>query len=364
MSRRITLARAERLLRARKYGQVISALEPQVFLYRENAEFYRVLGTACLYAGDYSGASSYLRRADQLTPGVTGILLGLAAIDLRRREIPEALRYWLSILDKQPSNRRARRGLSLVRTTADPVDFVTMAESGRLKRIFPPLPLFVPRWLILGVIGAAITALAIIYLPGAVQTLAASASRQRTGAEEIELSDLTVGLVEDEGNYRYELTESEVEQIVSHIGTLFNDYRDNLAQREANRILNSNASPLVKERVRLISSYFREPTFQDFSDNFTYEEVAAEPWLYDGCYVLWSGQTSNVVQAEDGRTRFRFLVGYVDQQVLDGIVDAVSDATFDFRRGPIEAIGRITYRDEHLLLTVTSPHRILPTAEN
>src|SRR6056297_3739474 len=95
-----TLSRAERLLRARKFSQVISLLESQVFLYRDNVTFYRLLGTACLYTGDYGGAYSYLQRAQQIKSGDSRVELGLAAVHLRRREIPAALGLWLSVLDR------------------------------------------------------------------------------------------------------------------------------------------------------------------------------------------------------------------------------------------------------------------------
>ena len=78
---------------------------------------------------------------------------------------------------------------------------------------------------------------------------------------------------------------------------------------KVNRLFNSNASELIKERARLLSSYFSTPTFVDFADNFTYAEVAAEPWLYEGCYVRWSGQVSNLGVVEDA-VQFTLLVGY------------------------------------------------------
>src|SRR6056297_1367120 len=99
-----TLSRAERLLRARKYSEVISLLESQVFLNRDNFTFYRLLGTACLYVGDFGGAHSYLQRAEHIKPGDVQVELGLAAVHLRRREVAEALGLWLSVLDRDPNN--------------------------------------------------------------------------------------------------------------------------------------------------------------------------------------------------------------------------------------------------------------------
>jgi tetratricopeptide (TPR) repeat protein len=362
--RRVNLARAERLLRARKYAQVIGALEPQVFLYRDNPDFYRVLGFACLYAGDYSGAGSYLRRTDQIRSGEIGVLLGLAVVHLRRRELSDALRCWLSVLDQQPGNRTAKRGLSLVRSTPDPVDFVAMAESGRLRRLFPPLPVYFPRWLWIALGTAVLVAAAAIFVPGIVRDWSAARAEPRTGFDSLELDGLQQDLVDDAESFVYQLTPEEIEVSVARIGDYFNDYQDNLAAREANRILNSNASPLVKERVRQIATYFREPTFADGSyDYFSYDDVIADPLLYEGCYVRWRGQTSNAVQTADGGVQFTLLVGYENQQVLEGVIDARSRLSFDFSRGPVEVIGQVTYDGSSLVLDVTSAHRIRAAAE-
>jgi hypothetical protein len=356
--RRRTLARCERLLRARKFPHVIATLEPQVFLYRDNADFYRILGTACLYAGDFGGASSYLTRANQLKPGRTPILLGLAAVHLRRRELPEALRYWLEILDNDPDNRTAHRGLRVARTTEDSADFVTMAESGQLRRLFPPLGWSLPGWLLPVAVAVVLLGAGGLFLPDLVRQWIDSMSEPRIGFESISARSLPDELIDPLAEGRYTLSEAEGERTIPRIGDLFNDYRDNLAMREVNRIVNSNAGLLVKEQVRHLSTYFAQPTFADFSDNFTYADVVTEPWLYDGCYVRWSGQTSNVTST-GGVTRFQFLVGYEEERVLEGIIVAEYDGLFDFRAGPIELIGRIQYLTD-LQLHVTSVRRIEP----
>jgi hypothetical protein len=271
--------------------------------------------------------------------------------------VHDALRCWLDVLEVEPREKHAQRGLNLVKSTPDTADFVTMAESGRLRRLYPPLPVAFPRWLLPVVLGVAIVVAGSLFLPDVIRGWIVARTQPRSGTEELNISELPDTLAADTGDARYQLTSDEVEQIIERIGDLFNDYHDNLAMREANRILASNASALVKERVRHISTYFSQPTFQTFSDNYTYAEVVAEPWLYDGCYVRWSGRTTNV--AEGGsRTTFQLLVGYENETVLEGIIDAETDVSFDFRANPIEVIGRLSYTDGQLLLTVTSIRRI------
>lgn len=351
------LARADRLLKARRYAEVLSLLESQVFLYRDSAAFYRILGTACLYTGDYGGAHSYLQRAEQLGPGNTSVQLGLAAVSLRRREVPTALRLLLEILDREPGNQHARRALAMIRRTEDPSEFVTMAESGALRRVFPPIGYALPRWVPMAVAVTLLAAAAIVFIPPIVRD-ALSRRPQRTGAEAIARTDLPATLTASSDHARYTLTDAEVARTLDRIGEYFNSFRDNLARREANRLLLSNAGPLVKERVRLVSSYFRVPTFADFSDNFSFADVEREPWLYEGTHVRWSGQTTNISLGDDA-VRFTLLVGYQDQRVLDGTVNVTVPFAADVQPGAVELIGRVNATDAGFSLTATSIRRIV-----
>ena len=361
MPRQRTLVKASRLLRAKRFAEVISLLEPQVFLYRENFSFYYVLGVACLYAGDFGGAYSYLQRAQQLNHGHPGVLQGLAAVHLRRREAPEALRYWLKVLDEDPRNHPARRGLELVRRTTDPGDFVAMAESGRLRRFYPSLGFRFPLWTVPVAVVIIVAAVTILSWPTIRARLSPGDVPVRSGSEFAELDEAGDELTDFAGEYRYVMNDDEIERTFQRAGAYFNDFRDNLAQREVNRLLQSNASALVKERARLLSAYFEPPTFVTFRDNFTYRDVSAEPWLYDGCYVKWSGQTSNVRITDDEIT-FTLLVGYEDQRVLEGTVAVRLTFAADVRSGPVELIGRVDHDTGGLSVEATSIRRLAPAS--
>lgn len=358
-----TLGRADRLLRSRKFSQVISLLESQVFLYRDNFTFYRILGTACLHVGDYGGAHTYLSRAQSIRAGDTRVELGLAAVHLRRREIPAALALWLGILERDPRNRKARRGLALVRRTEDPAEFVTMAESGRLARLFPTTGFRVPGWIPIAAAAALAVAGGVLVLPDALDSLVAGTQAPRQGVAPLREIATVDDLTAFEGEFRYVLNDEEVAALVERVGRLFNEFRDNLARREANRILLSNASPLVKERIRLVASYFRAPTFVDFRDNFTYEQVAAEPWLYEGCHVRWSGQTSNIAVGADSIT-FTLLVGYEDERILEGTIPVIVPFTADVQPGAVELIAEVRYENDRLSLVATQIRRIVPRRES
>jgi tetratricopeptide (TPR) repeat protein len=355
-----TLSKSTRLLRARRFSEVISLLEPQVFLYRDNFTFYYNLGTACLYVGDFGGAFSYLQRAQQLNDKNLSVLIGLAAIHLRRRQATEALQHWLSVLDQDPRNATAKRGLAFVRTNTDPSVYVTMAESGKLRRFYPPLGFSMPRWVIPVVAVAVIAVAAVLLWPSLKGIFDSPARPGREGSNLTVFDEENTELTDFSGEFRYVLTDEEIERTFARVGELFNEFRDNLAQREVNRIFNSNASDLVKERARLLGGYFGVPTFVDFRDNFTYADVAAEPWLYESCYVRWSGQVSNLVSSGDA-TRFTLLVGYEDERVLEGTVPVTVPFAADITLGPVELIGRLSMPDGRLAITATSIRRLAPS---
>jgi tetratricopeptide (TPR) repeat protein len=355
------LARAERLLRQRKYAEVISLLEPQVFLYRDSFAFYRILGTACLYAGDFGGAHSYFQRAEQIKPRDQRVELGLAAVHLRRKESAPALQRWLSVLERDARNKQAKRGLALVRRTEDSSEYITLAESGKLRRLFPPIGVSVPRWLPI-VAGVLVTAVILWYfgVPFISEFLDRQPEREVPAALREPLPE-NLSTVSAEA--RYLLSDTEIAELTRSAGQLFNNYRDNMARVVVNRILLSNASQLIKERMRLLASYFREPDFTNFEDNFSYEQIASEPWLYDGVYVRWSGAVTNIDISEDA-VRFTLLVGYEDGRVLEGTVPVTATGVVDVQPGNIELIGEISYADEEIALSATSLRRIVPRSDS
>ena len=353
-----TISRAERLFRQRRFGEAISLLESQVFHHRDSPRFYEILGNACLRQGEFGGAHTYLTRARQLQPGNPRVDLTLALVLLYRREVSHALTIILDTLDGDPRNRRAKKLLSLIRSTEDYADFSALAEPRRLKRLLPSVGIFVPRWVFVVASVGVLAAAGIVLLPPLVSDFLDSRSAQRDGGDALRLS-LPASVTDQDGSFRYELSPTEVEDLTDLIGELFNGFRDNLARREANRLLLSNASEIIKERVRLVASYFRVPTFVDFEDNFSFREVASEPWLYDGCHVRWNGRTSNIQTAADG-SRFLLLVGYTDEQTLDGTVPVTVPFDARIEAGSIELIGRVEVDAGEISLVATSIRPIVP----
>ena len=71
-------------MRRRRFATAIKRLEAKKEIYEENFEYYLTLGIACLYVGDIGASSSYFQLARRIKLTDTRLLLGQAAIFLRR----------------------------------------------------------------------------------------------------------------------------------------------------------------------------------------------------------------------------------------------------------------------------------------
>ncbi len=347
------LKRARALYQGGKYAKAIRLLEPQVFRYRESFSFYYLLGMSCLRVGDTGGAKTYLDRALSLRPNETGALAGLAVVHLKRYEVADAIRCYLEIVDSDPHNRIARRGLRLLRRNADRERLTPLVESGKVFRLLPRHRRRSRTAVLVG-LSIVIAAGAVVYAllrPG-----------DRPTFREPEVAALTISDIETlaagAGDVRYALSDREIRSIFDRAKRYFADFRDNLAIREINRLLLSNASPRVQEQARTILRFIPAPDFTTMRDGFTYAEVAADPPLYNGTYVLWRGRISNLEVGTDV-IRFDLLVGYDTGKVLEGVAPVVLDFGVELSDGrPIEVLGRVDVARESFSVRGVSIHRL------
>jgi tetratricopeptide (TPR) repeat protein len=317
------LDRAESLYSRGRYLEAVRLLEPMVVHFRESFRFYRTLGLSCLNANDPGGASTYLRRARQLSPGDIDTRLALAALDIRRRDMVDAVQGYLDILEEDPGNRIASLGLETIRKLKDDDGVAGLVDADALKRLFPRTR-GIPRRTVFGVLsitgGAVILIALVFFLPRAIP-------RREEGRPG--MSSLTLGQTQREeaigpvGSAIFILTEKEALASYDSAVKAFGEYRDNISVREANRLLRSNASAYLKAKAEAIKSYAKTPSFSDIRDVPSLQEVLSAPLIYEGCAVAWKGLAANIKKSRDKDT-FDFLVGYNDKKVLSGIVPAAA----------------------------------------
>jgi hypothetical protein len=317
---------ARSLIRRRKFGKAIIALENVHEIYRESFDYYLTLGIACLYAGDTGNSNRYFQQARHIKIRDKNLLLGQAALYLRRGDTDIAIQYYLDVLDIDPENARAQAALSFIRHNCDYETIVKWVDSGKIEKFYPPIgkDLGEAGRIIISAIAGIAAACLILYC---VNKSPDGSSGRRADLTELALSAEEKNNLQEKdlsgGVYRYILTDSQIEETYNQAKLYFQDYRDNSARVEINRLLNSNASSSVKAKANLLLSYFEEPTFDTFvnrgEENFSYADVAGDPVLYIGCWTAWSGRISNAQTLED-TYRCDLLIGYENLERVDGIV--------------------------------------------
>jgi tetratricopeptide (TPR) repeat protein len=339
-----TITKALNLLRRKKYTDAIRLLEGEAVRYHDSFRYYYILAAACLRAQDYGGAFTYFISARKLKKRDPQVLLGLAVLFLRRGETVQAVELYLEVQEIEPENRTARWALNLIRRSQNPEDLGAWIESGKLKRLFPPLPkapFAAARALLLGlgfflVLGA---------LAGIIVFTGIARRPSRDGYAESRLErEEREAPVEIDGSYRYVLTRNQAVAAYEKAQRLFARYRDEEAKVELNRIIESNASESLRNRARLLLSFTQPPGFDSLKNSFDYPEVMREPVLYRDCYVIWEGMAANLV-TDDSGTAFNLLVGYGDRTVLQGIVPVQFDFAVNINTSrPLRVLGRIVPR--------------------
>ncbi|MDR2143631.1 MAG: tetratricopeptide repeat protein, partial [Treponema sp.] len=267
------LNKALGLIRGGKYDSAIKMLEPEVFRYQESFQYYHLLGLCCLYAGDLGGAFTYFNRAKNLKFREAGPLLGLAFYFLKRGDTERAVDLYLDVQDIDDGNRIARKALNLIRKSGGGENLAAWAQSRKAQSLYPPLPSgeFKKRFLLIP-LGALLCAAALAV--GIALFLNRAPPLSRPGLEDSVLANEEKSApVETGGSYRYILTRDEVIKLYDEARVFFNEYRDEKAKYNLNRILESNASAAVKNKAALLKSYTVTPGFDTLKDSFSYKEV-------------------------------------------------------------------------------------------
>ena len=356
------LKKAGKLFRRRKYTAVIRLLEGQVFRFRDSQEFYSLLGRSCLRAGDHGGASSYLKRADQLRADDPLTLLGLAAAAIRRADVDEALEHWLRVLDLDPGNRIARRGLRLLRDIGGgSLPAADAVERLGFHRLLPAAPLRPARLLLSLVVSCLLAAgvlAGVLWLPSALRDRSTAGRKDLLVLPDLPRAPGLWTLAPEESATRYVLKDEDVRTAFERAKKCLRENRDNGAVREINRLLLSNASPAVKEKAALLRGFLVTPDFSNVREPFAYGEVAKDPPLHHGGFAVWQGKVANLrIEAE--RLRFDLLVGYQQEKVLQGIVPVELGFAVQLEDGSsVEVLGRILSRSGPVRLEGISLHRI------
>jgi tetratricopeptide (TPR) repeat protein len=343
------LTKALRLLKGGDYGKAIQFLESESLQYRGSFNFYYLLASACLRTGDFGGALTYFKRSRELRIRDPLAMAGLAALFLRRGETNKAVDFYLEVQELDPNNRIARNALKVIKKNGGPEKIAAWIDSGKLSRLYPPVPklplrsnrLFLP----LCVLIAAAGGLALLVRLDVISPFKPKTEREGFAGTALEREERDAPFQID-GSYRYVLTRDQVLDAYAQARKLFAEYRDEEAKVPLNRILESNAPEGVKNKARLLFSYTKPPGFDTLSErnSFTYTEVMKDPSLiplYRDCYVIWQGMAANL-EIFQNATVFTFLVGYDTRTTLEGQVPVAFNSAIPVNpERPLKLLGRV-----------------------
>lgn len=128
--------------------------------------------------------------------------------------------------------------------------------------------------------------------------------------------------------------------------------------REMNRLLLSNASDRVKDRVRTLRGLIQKPDFVQFKENFLYREVRETPPLYENCFVKWKGAIANLKNDKNEIT-FDFLIGYDEGRILEGIVPVTLHFPILLQNAmALEVLGEIRLAEKSWYIEGLSIHEL------
>lgn len=346
----LQIARA--LMSRRKFGQAINVLEYKKDIYQGNFDYNLLYGICCLYVNDTGAASTYFQRARNINLTDTTLLLGQAALFLRRGQVERALPYYMDILESEPSNKIAQDAMEFLRTSADQSVICRMVDTGEIERFYPPLGLnpIVVAGVVFPVLACVLGILLVIrFVP----------FEKPENGKRADLSSLALSVTErknlqegdlSSGSFAYLLSSGQINSTYEKALSYFQQYRDNLSQVEINRLLNSNASVAVKQKANVLMGYLETPSFDTVKDVPDYMTVEKDPPLYLDCWVSWSGRISNVVQAE-GLYVCDLLVGYEKMEKVDGIVSLKFSVPPVIETDkPVTVLARISSEDGKMIL--------------
>lgn len=353
------LAAARKMMRRRQFDKAITILQSRAEIYEDNFDYYLLFAVACLYVGDTGTASAYFQKARKIKITDTTLMLGQAALFLRRGDTDRALQYYLDVLDYEPGNKIAQNAMEFIRTKGDYSTICRWVDTGDIEQFYPPLGMnpFKIAGVVLPVLACALGIfVAARFLPvyhaesGARADLSALVLSvdERKNIQETDLSS---------GSFAYILSSSQINECYEKAQGYFQNYRDNMAQVEINRILNSNASLAVKRKASLLMSYLETPSFDTVKDVPGYSAVAKEPALYLDCWVSWSGRISNVVQTENS-FMCDLLVGYETMKKVEGIVPLKFSVPPEIEsEKPVTVLAKIASENGKLVLAGKSVYQ-------
>lgn len=350
------LEQAKKEFAKKNYAEVISLLQPHVLEYKDSFDYYLYLGLAFMHTGEIALALDYFSGARKIKITDPTLLSAQGTLFLRKGNTSRAVDYYLQALTNDPNCRTAKKGLEFLRHHNSPEEIGDFIQTGKIKTLYPD-PSYAykkKKFAAVGFFSCVVLISLALLVPLAIKKLNTPQPMRK------DLSALTLldsdkkDAVQISGNFSTVMTKDEVIKTYEKAQKYFQDYRDNMAQYEVNRLLASNASTNIKQKAQLLSEYFEVPGFDTIKDLFEYASVKDNPAAYAGCHVIWRGMASNM-EVLTYNMAFDLLVGYDTKTKLEGVVPVICPFITQIdTETPIEVLAQIAIKQGGLYLTAVS----------
>jgi len=350
------LRRARRWLASGRSTKVIHFLEPKVPLFIEDPQYYAILGRACVEAGLLKDADTYLNRGLQADPNHLEVRLSLAVNHLKRKDPAAAVQTWLEILEEYPDEKFSSRGLNSLKKISNPYQQDRFLERFNSQHYLPFIGSKWPFRLLLLLSVILIVLLGFYFRDSISNFFQGRESREyRAGSRQLMLTDNSPLTVLDGSEALYPMDESDVRKTLRKAIKHFQKYQDNLARLELNRIRYSNATEDIRQQADGLIDSLGEPSINSIDTAFSFREVSEQPWLYEGCWVLWRGRAANIAYHDDV-IEFDFLVGFENDQILDGKVAVKVPFPVVMEPLPLELLAQVRPSENTFSLVAKTLH--------
>ncbi|MBN2652721.1 MAG: tetratricopeptide repeat protein [Spirochaetales bacterium] len=346
------------------YSLILNSLESQIFIYQENHKFFYIMGMSSLFLNDIGGAYAYLTKAHRLDNENLYIRLALAAVLLKKGQVDKSIKIYLAILEKNPKNKYVKNALSLIKNFEFPdldsqkLEVKTILSLIPEKKQRKPVSKVTVTFSTLTLILICVTMGGVLGAYKYNKDLRISDRGVPFRSENIE------NFINFDETSKFTMSEEQIKYHYNLCLRYFDKRHDNLARIEFNRLLHSNASEDIKNRVKTMDSMITVPDFNTFKDNHDYSVVINPsdkyaPYVYDRIFVTWKGRISDIEVFKE-KIKFNFLIGYHDKKIVEGIVAAETAFAQEIdNRFGYEILGQIIVnQDASLFLRVISLRKI------
>jgi hypothetical protein len=301
--------RAGRLYRLGKYAEALEAYTRCLFRLKDNQSVYLGLGLCLLATNDFNKAHYYFERINDKDPMSRPALVALAYLDLIEGRESAALQKYTQLIKLKYNVVAIKKILNHLRKSGNARDFA-IAQPADFFWIGREFPRKKNKWIVpLGLTSLAVLTVGFLvysYFPKNISSWfpRAPSSVLITGDQlypPLKKTNLTLAPQPKDYEerlkaiYLYDLPQNDKTFSSATLLKLFEDTKKaivkgevNLAQVNVNRVLQSEANLLLKEKFRLIESAIPEPIFANFENTFRMKEMTAHAY-YEKCWVKYRG---------------------------------------------------------------------------